>query len=598
MKLARIKTHAITAVFLFACAAGLVQPALGADHRDSPAPNGIQQGDLTDIFAFVSPSDPSKVVLVMPVNPFMNPNELQDYEFGNSDRLLYQFKIDNVGDAKTHLVVQILFTGHEHAQTYTVLFGAPNEQGVKNSALPSTDEICGGSVYQLLPSRTTSADETSTQNAIHVQGAVRCFAGFRDDPFGSVDVVQAVARIGINPHTTANIPDRNFTHDQDLFRSEVSPILGPLRGHAVRTNPAGAILNSGVGGFDGFDLHAIVIELPISMIKGTRTDGNVGVWATVSQKATTAAATAKYTQFERMGQELTNTVFGFQQPPTGATCPVCASVATDADLKDLINASDPVNDVRDFGPLGPDALTTTDNDGTGNTIAARATILTALAFTTPPFGVPLLAPQVGANLNTDKDLLRKILFPDILRLNLNTAPTAVLPGAAATSNIDPVLDVIKGGHKNVNGGFVPGYDYLPYGMQNGRRPNDAVLDILLRIFRELTDVKFAPTVAGLPLPIPGSGPQGTRKTLQCTQLLVHPLGDEPLCEDHRVDVVLSGTGFVRPDLTLPDITQTGNDRTFRSNFPWLAGPHPLPSDAGTIGFPDQTDDALQPPSPH
>lgn len=568
--------------------AGLVVPlGSAADHRDSPAPNGIQQGDLTDVFAFVSPTDSSKTVLILPVNPFMNPNELQDYEFGTSDHLLYQLKIDNVGDATTHKVIQVLFSGHERDQTYTVLYGSPNEQGTLNTALPSSKQICGGAVYQLLPNSPANQDEQATQTAIHTQGAVRCFAGFRDDPFVT-DVAQAVARIGLNPHTVNNIPDRNHTHDQDLFRAETSPILGPARGHPIRTNPVTGAVASGVGGFDGYDLGAIVIEVPSSMLRGNRKDGNVGVWGTVSKKNTNTAATAPYTQFERMGQELTNTVFVFQQPPTGATCPVCNSVATDGALKDLFNASDPVNDVRDFGPLGPDSLTTTDNDGTGNTIAGRATLLTALAFTTAPFGTPLLAPQVGASVNTDKDLLRKILFPDILRLDLNAAPTAVLPGAATTSNSDPVLNAIKGGHNNTNGGFVPGYDYLVYGLQNGRRPNDVVTDIVLRVFREFTDVRLPPSVAGLPTPLPGSGAQGTRKTLQCTQLLVAPLGNEPLCEDHRVQAVLSGTNFVRTDLSLPDITQTGNDRPFRSNFPWLADPHPLPSDIGVVGFPPQT----------
>ncbi len=579
----KIATRILAPLFLAALA---VPPGIAADHRDSPAPNGVQQGDLTDVFAYVSPTDPSKVVLVLPVNPFMNPNELQDYEFGTSDLLLYQMKIDNVGDARTHKVFQVLFSGHERDQTYTVRYGNPNQQGTQNTALSSSSAICGGKVYQLLPNSPANQDEQATQAAIHTQGAVRCFAGFRDDPFVT-DVSQAVARIGLNPHTVNNIPDRNHTHDQDLFRAETSPILGPARGHPPNVNPVTGAVSSGVGGFDGYDLGAIVIEVPATMLRGTRLDGNIGAWGTVSIKSPTSGSTSPYFQFERMGQQLTNTVFVFQQPPTGASCPVCASVATDGALKDRFNASDPVNDVRDFGPLGPDSLTTTDNDGTGNTIAGRATLLTALAFTTAPFGTPLLAPQVGASVNTDKDLLRKILWPDILRLNLNAAPTAVLPGAAATSNSDPVLDAIKGGHNNTNGGFVPGYDYLKYGLQNGRRPNDVVTDIVLRIFREFTDVRLPPSVAGLPTPLPGSGPQGTRKTLQCTQLLVNPVGDEPLCEDHRVQVVLSGTNFVRTDLSLPDITQTGNDRPFRSNFPWLADPHPLPSDTGTVGFPPQ-----------
>ena len=50
------------------------------------------------------------------------------------------------------------------------------------------------------------------------------------------------------------------------------------------------------------------------------------------------------------------------------------------------------------------------------------------------------------------------------------------------------------------------------GLQNGRRFNDDVIDILLLLARQLADVKF-PT--GLLGGIPGSGPLGSRHPLSC-----------------------------------------------------------------------------------
>jgi hypothetical protein len=44
--------------------------ARAADHRDAPTVDGIPQGDVTDVFAFLDPNNSDDVVLVMNVNPF------------------------------------------------------------------------------------------------------------------------------------------------------------------------------------------------------------------------------------------------------------------------------------------------------------------------------------------------------------------------------------------------------------------------------------------------------------------------------------------------------------------------------------------------
>src|SRR5262249_28604221 len=149
------------------------------------------------------------------------------------------------------------------------------------------------------------------------------------------------------------------------------------------------------------------------------------------------------------GQQLFNTVF------------------VPGPMKDTVNASIPENDVTAFSGLIPDALTTSDNDGTGNTIANRAGLLDAIGVTALPNGAPLLRP--AAFPNTDKGLLRKALLPDVLRLDRSR----------------PAAELGIGGN----------------GLQNGRRLGDDVLDIALRLLRQLADVRFP---AGSNLP--GSGP--------------------------------------------------------------------------------------------
>src|SRR5207247_1479273 len=80
-----------------------------------------------------------------------------------------------------------------------------------------------------------------------------------------------------------------------------------------------------------------------------------------------------------------------------------------------------------FSRFIPDALTTSGTPGdAGNTIAARADLLTAIGVATLPNGAPLL-PGLAALPSTSRDLIRHVIFPDVLRIDLAIAP----PGASA-----------------------------------------------------------------------------------------------------------------------------------------------------------------------
>src|SRR5207237_254571 len=136
-------------------------------------------------------------------------------------------------------------------------------------------------------------------------------------------------------------------------------------------------------------------------------------------------------------------------------------------------------------------------------ISGRVAVLNAVGVTSLPNGVPLLLP--ASFVNTNKNLLRVALLPDVLRLDLDLAPNNLAIGQ--------------------------------FGLQNGRRPQDDVIYIALRLLRQLADVKF-PTGSGLP----GSGPLDGRAALDCSVL--------PSCPDRRVLAVLQGTDFIKPDATV------------------------------------------------
>src|SRR5262245_35765468 len=85
-----------------------------ADHREAPIVNELAALDIGDVYAFLNPNDPSKVVLAMGVNGLSNPPQNTSYSFDPD--ALYQIKIDNTGDAREDLVIQVQFAGTEQVR--------------------------------------------------------------------------------------------------------------------------------------------------------------------------------------------------------------------------------------------------------------------------------------------------------------------------------------------------------------------------------------------------------------------------------------------------------------------------------------------------
>jgi len=505
---ARISAALIALVVLAGAILYSPTKALAADHRDSPTADANGEGDITDVFAFLDPNDVSQLVLIMNVNPLAVPAE-PNYRF--APNILYQFKVANGQRAVEDLVIQAVFanvatTTCASGQMVTVYGPSkPPSTGTTNAILnqPPAATGCTGQTFQ--------------------QSSLQVFAGLRADPF--------VADPGQLFRILAN--------NQDVFRDFPGSALGALRGRPVRPN-----LKSGVDAFGGFNVTSIIIELPKSAVAGAGflgVKGLVGIWGTTG--LATSASNRNFAQFQRVGQQLFKTVF------------------VPSAMREAFNSSNPSDDTQNWSSLIPSTLTTTDNDGTGNTIAGRAGLLTALGLTDASgsnpgagHGAPLLLP--ASFNNTNPNLLTFALLPDVLRLNLDLLPTGVLPGAAAVGgNGDPQLGL---------GAF---------GLQNGRRPADTVADILLQFARQLADVNFPASLG-----IPGSGPPRP--------------GALNFPADRRVFYVLQGTDWIKPDAQVGNVSGNvapygGEDQPLLKTFPFLAAPNPLPGEPGTVGFPPQ-----------
>jgi hypothetical protein len=236
---------AVAGLVVLAGAAALVRVALGSDHQDTPLVELNPTQDMTDVYAFPG-STPGRIALVLNSRAFLTPAQTAGASFDNS--LLYQFKIDNNGDAKEDKVIQVTFNGTGTNQTVEVRGPVdPPVQGAMGDKVSTTAPTVSGKINTVL----------GTSSGMQV------FAGPRDDPF-FIDLEAAFCIL----------PDRK-------------PVTGPLASICALTpnpsapfffRPAGQAVNY----VKGFNVLSIVVELPSSMIeKGA--PGKLGIWGTISR---------------------------------------------------------------------------------------------------------------------------------------------------------------------------------------------------------------------------------------------------------------------------------------------------------------------------
>jgi uncharacterized protein DUF4331 len=226
--------------------AGATRYAIGSDHQDTPFVELNPKTDLTDVYAF--PGGPGRTVLAMDTRAFLTPAGATDpAQASFDDDLLYQFKIDTDGDAREDKVIQVTFVGEGAGQTMEVRGPmAPPVQGAMQNVVADVTPAVTGALNTVLGS----------------SSGVQAFAGPRDDPF-FIDLEAAFCIL----------PDRR-------------PVNGGLSGScALSPSQSGTpfyFRNPGVNYVNGFNVNAIVIELPTASIEGGA-PGRLGLWGTVSQ---------------------------------------------------------------------------------------------------------------------------------------------------------------------------------------------------------------------------------------------------------------------------------------------------------------------------
>ncbi len=142
-----------------------------ADHIDAPSVTGPSSTslatDITDVYAFQSPADNTKMVLVANVRGLMSPTASATATFGSN--VMYEMNIDNNGDNVEDLVIQFLVQNGKVRAYGPVAPASPGTTSTvrTNGAVTMVDVT----PYGTAPISGTGAN------------GMKIFAGPRDDPF-------------------------------------------------------------------------------------------------------------------------------------------------------------------------------------------------------------------------------------------------------------------------------------------------------------------------------------------------------------------------------------------------------------------------------
>lgn len=230
---------AIGAGFLLVSAGG-IGAAIASDHQDSPNVELNPLQDMTDVYAFPSPV-PGRIVLVMNTRAFLTPAASPSASFDRGQ--LYQFKVDNTGDAREDRVIQVTFDGTGAGQTVSV----------RGPVAPPVIGSMGNTVASAAPAVTGTIN-----TALGSATAMQVFAGARDDAF-FLDLEQFFRIVPDRKPSTGALAALPNTPSASGFR------------------PAGQAVNY----IAGFNVLTIVVELPVADLAGGGT--RLGIWGTISR---------------------------------------------------------------------------------------------------------------------------------------------------------------------------------------------------------------------------------------------------------------------------------------------------------------------------
>ena len=458
----------IAAAATTASGAALLGPGTSSasSHREAPYIQGDPAVDNTDTYVFVSPNDPGKVTMVASWSPLQEPAGGPTFYPWDIDAA-YDINIDNDGDAKADLVYRWTFKDND--SSITVDRGAGN--GGKGTFLYNDGPV-------------TSLDDENLRAKQTYDLAV-----INGDTGASKNIVTG-GKVAPSNVGKASMPD----YPRQLRAAAVTPTTDGGKSYVGQTDDAffldlrvfdliygGNLSEVGYDTLSGFNVNSVSLELPKSLLvaNGNATANPViGVWSTTARKKTRVFADNNATPTAGVSDASDATVdSGAFVQVSRLGNPLVNEVVVPRHLKDFYNRSTPDTDSKFLGkvqdPEVPALVESIYKIPNPNKLAAApaknrndlvGTFLTGFSrdvYAGRTFG-GAAAGIVDADLNSlDINEVSPNPVPaEYLRLNVNVPPLS--PGKKGYSNL------------GVIGGDLSGYP-------NGRRLNDDVTDITLRV---------------------------------------------------------------------------------------------------------------------
>jgi hypothetical protein len=279
-----IKIVAVTAALLVAAPPRI--PA--ANHREAPITALDRAADITDWFTFVSYDDPTKVTMILNVDPLLEPANGPNY-FPFDPDLLYEMHVDNDRDAIPDVTFQFRFRTEIRAPgVFTGFVGAggglaspPNAPAPQPPAgtliVPPAITALDGAGSQGLSLRQTYTvvmikdgqrfDLTNRRNLFAVPSNV----GPRTMPDYDALARQGIYNLEFNVKVFAGTVDDPFyidlgaAFDSLNFRDTGSGVPGVL----TAAQDADDTRNFAPDTLKGYNVNCIALEVPISLINRT-----------------------------------------------------------------------------------------------------------------------------------------------------------------------------------------------------------------------------------------------------------------------------------------------------------------------------------------
>jgi len=279
-----------------------VSGVFASSHREAPLIAGDPSADNTDLYAFVSPNDTSKLTIVANYIPLQQPGGGPNFHpFDPAVR--YKIHIDNNGDARDDVTYTIRFTDKS----------ASGKNGV-SSFLYNNNQITTLDDPNWLAAQTFSVQRTKGDDSSWLGWGMRTVPA-NIGPRSTPDEIYA-ALAGMGVHTLKNGGKAFAGPRDDPFFVDLGSIfdLGGLRPfnslHVIPLADA-----KGVDGVAGYNTASIVLQVPISEVRRSTSRPVVGVWASAERRKGKEISTngkvewsGPWVQISRLGNPLINEV--------------------------------------------------------------------------------------------------------------------------------------------------------------------------------------------------------------------------------------------------------------------------------------------------